>query len=130
MSRDGQKQLHVWVPERLKHRLENLRDATGSNFTEIVTEALRIHFDKLEKNLDFEWTGENRLNLVRLEDKLDELRELVDDIGREADQVEPDAGGRAEAELETSETSSADSAERDVDEKAARSKRIVRRKNR
>jgi KaiC/GvpD/RAD55 family RecA-like ATPase len=128
MSRDGQKQLHVWVSERLKNRLENVRDATGSNFTEIVTEALRIHFDKLEKNLDFEWTGENRLNLVRLEAKLDELRELVDDIGREADQVEPDAGGRVE--LETSETSSADSAERDVDEEVARSKRIVRRKNR
>lgn len=127
MSRDGQKQLHVWVPETLKKRLENLRDSTGSNFTELVTEALRIHFDKLEKNLEFQWTGENRLNLVRLEDKLDELAELVDGIDREADQVASDAGGRVEPE--PTEDTSAESAERD-DKKTARSKRIVRRKNR
>jgi len=127
MSRDGQKQLHVWVPEGLKNRLENLRDATGSNFTELVTEALRIHFDKLEKNLDFEWTGENRLNLVRLEDKLDELRELVEDIDREPDQVEPDGRGRVEPA--PTEDTSTDSAERD-DDRNARSKRIFRRKNR
>lgn len=74
-DREGQKQLHVWIAEELKAELEQWRDDHETTYTEIVTQALRRHFE-----VGHEVYIEARLD--RIENKLDNLIES-DETGKD-----------------------------------------------
>ncbi len=71
-DREGQKQLHVWISEELKAELETWRDDHDTTYTEIVTQALRRHFE-----VGHEVYIEARLD--RIEKKLDSLVQTSDE---------------------------------------------------
>lgn len=75
-DREGQKQLHVWIAEELKAELETWRDDHETTYTEIVTQALRRHFE-----VGHEVYIEARLD--RIEKKLDSLVQTSDETTKD-----------------------------------------------
>jgi len=82
-DREGQKQLHVWIAEELKAELEKWRDDHETTYTEIVTQALRRHFE-----VGHEVYIEARLD--RIEKKLDSLVEASEETTKD-DQLDTES---------------------------------------
>lgn len=92
-NREGQKQLHVWIAEELKAELEQWRDDNETTYTEIVTQALRRHFE-----VGHEVHIEARLD--RIEGKLERL--LEEPAGTPQDSDTPDTAPAADDSEEPS----------------------------
>ena len=73
VRRSGQKQLHAWISDELKARLEAWRDEQQTTYTDILTEALEAHFDKAQAEVGL------AERVARVERKLDRVLELLDE---------------------------------------------------
>jgi len=80
VRRAGQKQLHAWISDELKARLEAWRDEQQTTYTDILTEALEAHFDKAQAEAGL------ADRVARVERKLDRVLELLD--GDDIDQAD------------------------------------------
>lgn len=80
VRRAGQKQLHAWISDELKARLEAWRDEQQTTYTDILTEALEAHFDKAQAEAGL------ADRVARVERKLDRVLELLN--GGDVDQAD------------------------------------------
>jgi len=89
--RPGQKQLHAWIPEELKARLETWRDEHETTYTDIITEALEAHFQKEPDDDDLPG------RMSRVEAQLGRVLELLEETA----DVDHEKGEPAAQEVES-----------------------------
>jgi len=90
-KRPGQKQLHAWISEELKARLEEFRDEHETTYTDIITEALEAHFQKEPEEDDIP------ARMSRVESQLGRVLELLEEKSDVDDTPTPPAAS-AESE--------------------------------
>lgn len=100
--RPGQKQLHAWIPEELKSRLEKWRDEHETTYTDIITEALEAHFQKEPEDDDL--PGRMSRVEVQLGRVLELLEERSDIDQEESEPAAPEAESEPRLQVDLDET--------------------------